>query len=153
MESKFIELHTRDRNSLDGGPVSVNVAAIKCFHMNLDERIPSETGVIETVDECMYLVSESYDEIKQLIKDSGILIHRADPRLDETHPLTMADLQGMVGEPVWNSNVLHWYLVNSIQTDPDGSHEQIILRTRGGAELPFDEDDLIKTPLYRMRRE
>lgn len=147
MESKFIELHPRHRNSLDGGPVSVNVAAIKCFHMNLDERIPSETGVIETVDECMYLVSESYDEIKQLIHDSGILIHRADPRLDETHPLTMADLQGMVGEPVWNSNLRQWELVKK------ANDLYITTCSTGEYSNSYDENDLIRTPLYRMRRE
>ena len=136
MEPKFIELH-------DGAdPLSINVELVEWF----------ADGTISMTN-CEHRVLESYDEIKQLIHDSGILIHRADPRLDTTTPLTMEDLQDMIGEPVWNSNVLHWYLVDSIQTDPDGSNEKVILRTRGGAELPFDEDDLIKTPLYRMRRE
>lgn len=136
MEPKFIELH-------DGAdPLSINVELVEWF----------ADGTISMTN-CEHRVLESYDEIKQLIHDSGILIHRADPRLDTTTPLTMEDLQDMIGEPVWNSNVLHWYLVDSIQTDPDGSNEKVILRTRGGAELPFDEDDLIKYPLYRMRRE
>ena len=145
MEPKFIELH----DILKNNPTSVNIAHIINF------RVYEKDGVtvFETSDGNNYAVSESYAEIKQLIHDSGILIHRADPRLDETHRLTMEDLQDMIGEPIWNSNVLHWYLVDSIQTDPDGSNEKVILRTRGGAELPFDEDDLIKYPLYRMRRE
>lgn len=147
MESKFIELHTRDRDSLDGGPVSVNVAAIKCFHMNLDERIPSETGVIETVDECMYLVSESYDEVKQLIKDSGILIHRADPRLNTERELTFSELREMIGEPVWNSNLLRWELVKK------ADDLYITTCSTGQYDSHYDENDLIKTPLYRMRRE
>ena len=135
MEPKFIELH-------DGSePLSINVALVEWF----------ADGTISMMN-CEHRVLESYAEIKQLIHDSGILIHRADPRLDTTTPLTMEDLQDMIGEPIWNSNVLHWYLVDSIQTDLDGSNEKVILRTRGGAELPFDEDDLIKYPLYRMRR-
>ena len=142
MEPKFIELHNRKTGDL----LSINIQHIVSC---------GKKGVILTgipTDIALATV-ESYEEIKQLIHDSGILIHRADPRLDETHPLTMEDLQDMIGEPIWNSNVLHWYLVDSIQTDPDGSNEKVILRTRGGAELPFDEDDLIKYPLYRMRRE
>ena len=137
MEPKFIELH-------DGAdPLSINVELVEWF---ADETI--------SMTNCEHRVLESYDEIKQLIKDSGILIHRADPRLDTTTPLTMVDLKDMIGEPVWNSNNGFWYLVNSIQTDPDGSHEKIILRTtKGRIELLFDEDELIKFPLYRMRRE
>ena len=64
---------------------------------------------------------ESYDDIKQLIHDSGILIHRADPRLDETHSLTMEDLKEMIGEPVWNSNTGKWTLVRNYITYGSGS--------------------------------
>ncbi len=141
MYPKFIELHDKGAGELFG----ININHIVSFGKEgvILAGIPTDIALA---------TAESYDEIKQLIKESGILIHRADPRLDTTTPLTMADLQDMIGEPVWNSNVLHWYLVDSIQTDRDGSNEKVILRTKGGAELPFDEDDLIKTPLYRMKR-
>lgn len=147
MEPKFIELHTRGLNSGAGCQVSVNVAAIKCFHMNLDERIPSETGVIETADDCMYLVTESYTEIKQLIHDSGILIHRADPRLNTERELTFAELREMIGEPVWNSNLLRWELVKK------ADDLYITTCSIGQYDSHYDENDLIKTPLYRMRRD
>lgn len=142
MESKFIELHDRETGDL--------------FSINIQHIVScGKDGVILTgiPTDIALATAESYDEIKELIKDSGILIHRADPRLNTEWELTLSELREMIGEPVWNSNVLHWYLVDSIQTDPDGSNEKVILRTRGGAELPFDEDDLIKYPLYRMRRE
>ena len=82
MEPKFIELHTRDRNSGGGDPMSVNVEAIQCFHPDPDHQMPDKPGVVEATDGSFYTVTESYDEIKQLIHDSGILIHRADPRLN-----------------------------------------------------------------------
>lgn len=143
MYPKFIELHDKGAGDLFG----ININRIVSF---------GKEGVILTgiPTDIALATAESYDEIKQLIRDTGSLIHRADPRLDETHPLTMADLKEMIGEPVWNSNNGFWYLVNSIQTDPDGSNEKIILRTtKGRIELLFDEDDLIRFPLYRMRRE
>ena len=147
MDSKFIELHDTVESEL----ISLNVENICGFNQYIDPD-GMVTTAIGTNDGSLHVVSESYDEVKQMIKDSGIHIQKADPRLDTSHPLTMDDLQEMVGEPVWNSNNGFWYLVNSIQTDPDGSNEKVILRNRCGAELPFDEDDLIKFPLYRMRR-
>ena len=129
MEPKFIELH-------DGSePLSINVELVEWF----------ADGTISMTN-CEHRVMESYDDIKQLIKDSGILIHRADPRLDETHPLTMEDLKDMIGEPVWNSNLLRWELVKEagdlyITTCGTGQYDSL-----------YDENDLIKTPLYRMRR-
>lgn len=129
MEPKFIELH-------DGSePLSINVELVEWF----------ADGTISMTN-CEHRVLESYEEIKQLIHDSGILIHRADPRLDTTTPLTTADLKEMIGEPVWNSNLLRWELVKRaddlyITTCSTGQYDSL-----------YDENDLIKTPLYRMKR-
>ena len=130
MEPKFIELH-------DGSePLSINVELIEWF---ADKTI--------SMTNCEHRVLESYAEIKQLIHDSGILIHRADPRLDTTTPLTMADLQDMIGEPVWNSNLLQWELVKKA--------DDLYITTCSTCQYDslYDENDLIKTPLYRMRRD
>ena len=132
---KFIELHTKK----DSLPVSVNVENIVAFE-NGDIAL-REIGIIK--------VTESYDEVKTLIKDAGVLIHKADPRLDMTTPLTMEDLRDMEGEPVWNSNTGIWYLVHRCV-----NNEKIIV----WAVLPDGQfkvmtaDDLIKFPLYRMRQ-
>ena len=135
MEPKFIELHDRETGDL----YSINIQHIVAC---------GKKGVILTgIPANIALATvESYDEIKQLIHDSGILIHRADPRLDETHPLTMEDLKEMIGEPVWNSNLLRWELVKKA--------DDMFITTRGTGQYDslYDENDLIKTPLYRMRR-
>ena len=127
--SKFIELH-------DGmQPISINVDSIEWF---ADETISMHNSEIKVI--------ESYDEIKQLILDAGVLIHKADPRLDTTTPLTMEDLKNMIGEPVWNSNALKWGLL----TKQDGSY--FLLYPTGQMWL-FTVNDLIKFPLYRMKKE
>ena len=130
MEPKFIELH-------DGAePLSINVELVEWF---ADETI--------SMTNCEHRVLESYDDIKQLIKDSGILIHRADPRLNTERELTFVELREMIGEPVWNSNLLRWELVKKA--------DDLYITTCGTGQYDshYDEDDLIKTPLYRMRRE
>lgn len=136
MEPKFIELHDRETGDL--------------FSINIQHIVScGKEGVILTgipTDIALATV-ESYDEIKQLIKDSGILIHRADPRLDTTTPLTMEDLKEMIGEPVWNSNLLRWELVKR------ADDLYITTCSTGQYDSHYDEGDLIKTPLYRMRRE
>ena len=63
----------------------------------------------------------------------------------------MNDLKEMIGEPVWNSNNGHWYLVDCIETDLDGSNERIILSKRDGVHIPYDADDLAKYPHYCMK--
>lgn len=130
MMSKFIELH-------DGmQPISINVDSIEWF---ADETISMHNSEIKVI--------ESYEEIKQLILDAGVLIHKADPRLDTTIPLTLEDLKNMIGEPVWNSNTLKWELVWYY-----GDAKEIIFTRDCGADYEYNADDLIKTPLYRMRQ-
>ena len=131
MMSKFIELH-------DGmQPISINVDSIEWF---ADETISMHNSEIKVV--------ESYEEIKQMILDAGVLIHKADPRLDTTTPLTLEDLKNMIGEPVWNSNALKWELVWYF-----GDAKEIIFTRDCGADYEYDADDLIKFPLYRMKKE
>lgn len=134
MMSKFIEVHGKD----NGMPVSVNVENIVAF----------ETGDIALQAVGILKIAESYDEVKAIIKDAGVLIHKADPRLNLTKPLTMDDLREMIGEPVWNSNTLKWELVWYF-----GDAREIIFTRDCGADYEYDADDLIKTPLYRMKQE
>lgn len=91
---------------------------------------------------------ETYDEIQDLINDAGCLIKKADPRLDTKSPLTLEDMRGMVGQPVWNSNRDEWGLV----IEPAYADMVTVL---------YDEDskknyypgDLIAFPFYRMKQE
>ena len=136
---KFIELHAKDDKAL----LSINIENIVGF------GVDDGAAVIRTIDKGGWFVAESYEEIKQLIHDAGVLIHKADPRLDMTTPLTMEDLRDMEGEPVWNSNTGIWYLVHRCV-----NNEKTII----WAVLPDGQfkvmtaDDLIKFPLYRMRQ-
>lgn len=82
MYSKFIEVHLRNQGAEAGDQIIVNVGKITVIR----------DGVVETEREGIE-VTETYDELKALIYDSGCLIHKADPRLDTEHPLTMEDLE------------------------------------------------------------
>ena len=90
---------------------------------------------------------ESYEELKALIRDAGCQIQKADPRLDTTHPLTMEDIRGMIGEPVWNSNSLKWYLVRC------ESQNEVSFTDSIGYGYEADAKTLIKYPLYRMKQD
>ena len=95
-------------------------------------------------------VDESYDELKKLIAESGSLIQMGDPRIDTKHNLTMADLKGMIGEPVWNSNRRHWALVSEyIESDDD--YVFVSFRPYKDVGYEYDEDELVKYPVYRMK--
>lgn len=132
MYPKFIEVH-------DGADaMSINVANIEWF---ADETI--------SMKNCEVKVLESYNDLKTLIQDCGCLIHKADPRLDMTHPLSMDDLKGMVGEPVWNSNTDKWLLVESAV----GQYVKCKTVNDVYKYYNFSAADLIKTPLYRMKTE
>ena len=139
MMSKFIEVHDKFEQSgfmPRDSRICINVDAIKWISKD-GLAIIDANRMIECV--------ESYDEIKQLIHDAGVLIHKPDPRLDTTTPLTMDDLRDMEGQPVWNSNALKWGLL----TKQDGSY--FLLYPTGQMWL-FTVNDLIKFPLYRMRQ-
>lgn len=132
MMLKFIELHDKDTDI----KLSFNVDKITVFS---DQTIDTEREGFE--------VAESYEEIKQLIHDVGVLIHKADPRLNLTKPLTMDALRDMEGQPVWNSNTLKWYIVNRFV---DADKQIVWLVLPDGQFKVMTVDDLIKTPLYRM---
>lgn len=138
MMSKFIEVHGKSNST----PISVNVENIVAF----------ETGDIALRTVGILKIAESYDEVKALIKDAGVLIHKADPRLDTTTPLTMEDLKYMEGEPVWNSNSLKWMIVNRF-VDAEKDLAPIVWFVRDDGQFTnMVADDLIKFPLYRMRQ-
>ena len=132
MYPKFIEVHEK------GNAISVNIEHLVAFS-NRIFHLPNNA-------ELNYRCDESYDEIKQLISDCGCLIHKADPRLDMSRPLTLDDLKDMVGEPVWNSNINVWMLVKDV-TDT-----WVKMLWTSGNISEYTEDELIKYPVYRMRR-
>ena len=136
MMLKFIEVHGKD----NGMPISVNVENIVAF----------ETGDIALQAVGILKIAESYDEVKQLIKDAGVLIHKADPRLDTTTPLTMEDLRDMEGQPVWNSNTLKWMLTHRFVEAEKDLVPIVWFVREDGQFTNMVADDLIKTPLYRM---
>lgn len=147
MYPKFIEVHAKSENPLEDVVTFVNVAHIMYFHGNV---ICTPKG--------FFSVSETFDELKALITDSGCLIHKGDPRLNMEHPLTMDDLMTMVGEPVWNSNIGEWGLITK---DPEWHDETLsgwkrqsgyYLRYHDDTITRFDEEDLKKFPLYRIRK-
>ena len=138
MYPKFIEVH--DRNIETKNPISINVANIADFHVDYTGQTAVDVG------REVYEITESYDELKALITDCGCLIHKADPRLDMTHPLTLEDLQSMVGEPVWNSNINVWMLVKDV------SDTWVKMLWTSGNISEYTEDELISYPVYRMRQ-
>ena len=133
---KFIELHDKDTDM----KMSFNVDNVTVFREQ----------VIETEREG-FEVAESYEEIKQLIHDVGVLIHKPDPRLNLTKPLTMDDLRNMIGEPVWNSNNGKWYLMLKVREDLDPV--LAVMQDYDAKIDVFNPDELIKFPLYRMKQE
>ena len=132
MYPKFIEVHEK------GKAISINIEHLVAF----SDRIFHLSNNAESNYRC----DESYDDMKAIITDCGCLIHKADPRLDMTHPLTLDDLQSMIGEPVWNSNIDVWMLVKDV-TDT-----WVKMLWTSGNISEYTEDELIAYPVYRMRR-
>lgn len=136
MYPKFIELYDKD----SGNRISVNVDNIVIVgKTGTILALPSDVMKLKTV--------ESYEEIKTLITDSGCLIKKADPRIDTEHRLTLEDLRGMVGEPVWMSSANAWTLVVSCDD------QYATLRWSSGNASTSDENDLVSYPLYRMKKD
>ena len=143
MYPKFIEVH--DVDVVDDGrgiiPLSINVQNICGFNSYEGD---TDKAVIGMNDGCFHVTEESYDEIKQLIRDAGCIIAKKDPRLDDK-PLTMQDLKGMIGEPVWNSNTCCWMLVG----EDIGDAVYMVFNAGNGSN--WDENMLTHYPLYRMK--
>lgn len=136
MYPKFIEVHAAE----DGITVSINVENVIGFGRSGKDR-----GCFRMTDNSMRQTRETYDELKALIKDCGCLIHKADPRLNMEHPLTMEDLKTMVGEPVWNSNSGKWGLVKEVRED------DVTLVYQAADWVIVGPEWLNKFPLYRMK--
>ena len=137
---KFIELHAKDDKAL----LSINIENIVGF------GVDDGAAVIRTIDKGGWFVAESYEEIKQLIHDVGVLIHKPGPRLNLTKHLKMEDLRDMEGQPVWNSNSLKWMIVNRF-VEAEKDLAPIVWFVRDDGQFTnMVADDLIKFPLYRM---
>lgn len=152
MYLRFLELHDVDilNDDAEYALISVNAENICGFHRYCDDK---NKTVIGLADRTIHVVSESYDDVKRMMHDVGCLIHKDDPRLDTTTPLTMKDLQNMIGEPVWNSNNRSWALVTE-NSEYHGEEQQgYYLRYHDDSITRFDAEDLRKFPLYRMRRD
>lgn len=132
MYPKFIEVHCDDK------PWLVNIDSIRDVHGHYIDI--SDTEVIDC--------DEKYDDIQKLITDTGTLIHKADPRLDTTKPLTFDEMRGMIGQPVWHANTDLWGLVS----DPMYA-DMVTVRFADETLSNYKAEDLIKFPYYRMKQE
>jgi len=141
MYPHFIEVHDAEDHQSE---ITVNVANIVNIHVDDD----GDT-IIEVTSREFYRIAESYSEVKTLIRECGCHIHKGDPRLDTTHPLTMEDLKDMIGEPVWNSNTLDWWLIHWYMEYP--TYDEIIVYNNKGVQECWDRNDLVRKPLYRMK--
>lgn len=131
----FIEVHTEDNLRMG---------------VNIDCLVYFGDKIIWTSDCNGFPVQESYDDIKQLIRDCGCLINKADPRLDTSKPLTMEDLKDMIGQPVWNSNTGQWMLVCRI--DVVAGEDFAVLVESDGIGYDFGDAKLKAKPMYRMKQ-
>lgn len=132
MYPHLIEIHTKEKDSA----VALNVGQIVSV---------VRSTIVTTAPMIIYEAKETYEEIMELIRNSGAHIEKGDPRLDLSRPLTIEDLRGMIGEPVWNSNTLRWELVCSFDDDGPG------FITETGKFIYRDKDNLNAFPLYRMK--
>ena len=130
MTPKFIEVHAGEIFT------SINIDHIIWFR---DHNL-----ALLDVDN-LYIVTETYDELKALILDAGYFIQQTDPRLDAEKPLTLDDLKDMVGEPVWDSNLRKWWLVSA------WDENFVVLRDSEAGVAVYIGDKLIAKPLYRMK--
>ena len=137
MYPHFIEVEIRN-----GPKAIINIDNIKAV---APEQDLVDNAVIYYSVSGKEIVSESYDEVKQLIESSGCLINMGDPRLNTSKPLTWDELQNMVGEPVWNSNLSRWELVKR------ADESYVVTCSTGVYDNNYAEYDLVKYPLYRMK--
>ncbi len=116
--------------------------------VNVDNIVVVSDNVIDCGKDGIWYTEETYDELKELISNAGASINKGDPRLDQTKPLTMKDIEEMKsGEPVWNSNRDEWYLLRTMTEDGEVWFSDFV-----GSKVIATEEMLIKTPLYRMKR-
>ena len=143
MYPHFIEITPK----VTGGKVSVNIDNIVMFGDG--QVVYTNMRMISEYD--AFRCTESYEEIKKLIEASGCQITKSDPRLDTSKPLTMSDFDSMIGEPVWNSNLREWALVTE-QVKSDDGYEFVSFKAYKNGGYEYDEDDIEKYPMYRMKQ-
>ena len=114
--------------------------------INVDSIVVVSDNVIDCGKDGTWYTEETYDELKELIRSAGCHIEKGDPRLDQTKPLTMADLKDMVGQPVWDSNRNVWYLFKAFDEDGQAYFADVF----GNTAIAENNDALIKYPIYRM---
>lgn len=143
MTPHFIEVH------YDGEPFSICLEQIVSFSMSKDHA--DSRVIMVGMEDCVFAVDESYDEIKDLIRHAGSAITKADTRLDTSHPISWDDLtkMEMIGQPVFNSNTRKWMLL----IDSGSFRDWIVLLNDAGGQEKWIEHDAQKYPLYRMRKE
>jgi len=142
MYPHMIEVHDTDLYN-DGNECqfTLNIDNICGFNPYCDDK---NKTVIATVDNSFHVVLETYEEVKELIRDAGCIIAKKDPRLDD-RPLGMNDLMTMVGEPVWNVHMQKWMLY-------EGVYDGILqFQETGNGRAFINADDLDKFPMYRIR--
>ena len=133
----FVELHTEG-----GKPVMVQADHICKFHWLADREVTA----MYLLDGTYWNFRETYEEVKTLLSESGCSITLRDPRIDET-PLTMEELKEMIGQPVFDSHLRKWMLVENALENV----RTIWFIDYMGEQVSFSEADLIKYPLYRIK--
>lgn len=118
--------------------------------VNVDNIVVVSDNIIDCGKDGTWYTEESYDELKELIRSAGCHIEKGDPRLDQTKPLTKEDIKEMgVGEPVWHSNKMLWGIITNWCDLESGFCCTLVTHK---SFIDMDEDDLIKYPIYRMKR-
>lgn len=74
--------------------------------------------------------------------------HKADPRLDTSHPLTYDEMREMPGQPVWHSNTDQWAII----ADEPMYADRITVRHSDGTFTNVSREDSIAKPWYRMKQ-
>ena len=143
MTPHFIEVHKH------GKPFSICLAQMVSYD-GLDD---THAHIIMTTSPNTVHIDETYADLLSLIRHAGSAITKADPRLDNSHWISWDDLTklDMIGQPVFNSNTRKWMLV--IDSAGPYTHDWIVLLNDAGGQERWNEHDVQKFPLYRMRKE
>ena len=135
MYPHLIEVHDEQY----GKPVTINI----------DYIIRFTDRTIVTPDDDFYRVRESYDELKQLIRDAGCIIQKKDPRLDDK-PMEWDDFAGQEDEIFWNSNACDWWKFKEV-VELDNGTTWLEFKNSDGIFQSVYPDDLKAKPMYRMK--
>lgn len=143
MQDHFIEVH---------GKITDHVCAVNTSHIVLfsDGEIVLSNEPMSKAEKTFH-VTESYSDIKSMIRKAGARVDKMDPRLDTTIPLNMDELCKplMIGEPVYNTSSHAWMLIVDSALD---NNSWVDLCDHAGKVHRFGPHDVAKIQLYRMRR-